>query len=267
MPGERGLLAVAEWPEADPSRFDEPAEAELGRLIEAVTALRRYRDEVNAKPGRPVRGRLAAEGYDALRDQIARLARFAWVDASQNGDVLATVPIPAAGCRCCPPRPSTPRRRCGGSTRSARQLRSEIERAERKLANEGFGGQGSARGGGRGAPQARRVPRRVAPPGGLVVTFRQAEEYLLGLELFRHALRARSHAPVDDGAGPAATPFRLDSRRGLQRQVVDRALHRRDPAAPRPALGQLHLAAPGLVRERIEVGEGRPSRRPTSRRR
>ncbi len=29
MPGERGLLAVADWPEADPSRFDEPAEAEV----------------------------------------------------------------------------------------------------------------------------------------------------------------------------------------------------------------------------------------------
>ena len=44
MPGERGLLAVATWPEADPARRDEAAEAEVGRAIAAITAVRRYRD-------------------------------------------------------------------------------------------------------------------------------------------------------------------------------------------------------------------------------
>jgi valyl-tRNA synthetase len=107
-------------------------------LIEAVTALRRYRDEVNAKPGRPVRGRLAAEGYDALRDQIARLARFAWVDASQNGDVLATVPIPGGGVQVLPSEAFDAEEAVRRVDKKRRQLRSEIERAERKLANEGF---------------------------------------------------------------------------------------------------------------------------------
>src|ERR671919_2964939 len=66
MPGERGLLATAQWPEADESRLDSAAEAEVGRLIEAVTALRRYRDEVGAKGS--VRGRLVAKGYEGLEE-------------------------------------------------------------------------------------------------------------------------------------------------------------------------------------------------------
>jgi valyl-tRNA synthetase len=138
MPGERGLLAAADWPEPDPARFDEHAETELDYLIEGVTALRRYRDEVGAKPGHPVRGRLAAEGYDALHDQMARLARFEWVDAAQNGDVLATVPIPGGAVQVLPSDAFDADEALRRIDKKREQLRSEIERAERKLANEGF---------------------------------------------------------------------------------------------------------------------------------
>ncbi len=138
MPGERGLLAAADWPEPAPARFDENAETELDSLIEGVTALRRYRDEVGAKPGQPVRGRLAAEGYDGLRDQMARLARFEWVDAAQNGDVLATVPIPGGAVQVLPSDAFDADEALRRIDKKREQLRSEIERAERKLANEGF---------------------------------------------------------------------------------------------------------------------------------
>ena len=138
MPGQRGLLAVADWPEAHPSRFDERAEEEVGRLIEAVTALRRYRDEVGAKPGKPVRGRLAAEGYDALSDQLARLARFEWVDASQNGDVLASVPIPGGAVQVLPSDAFDAGEASRRIEKKREALLTEVERAERKLANEGF---------------------------------------------------------------------------------------------------------------------------------
>jgi valyl-tRNA synthetase len=140
MPGEdRGLLAVADWPEADVSRYDAGAEAELERLIEAVTALRRYRDEVGAKAGSPVRGRLVAPGYDAVRDQVARLARFEWIDGdSPDGDVLATVPIPGGGVQVLPSEAFDAAEARARIEKRREQLRGEIERAERKLANESF---------------------------------------------------------------------------------------------------------------------------------
>jgi valyl-tRNA synthetase len=135
--GDRGLLATAAWPEADPSRFDEAAEADVGRLIEAVTALRRYRDEVGAKGS--VRGRLVAEGYEGLEEQLGRLARFELVgDASGNGDVLATVPIPGGGVQVLPSDAFDPAAAEKRLAARREQLRAEIERAERKLANEKF---------------------------------------------------------------------------------------------------------------------------------
>jgi valyl-tRNA synthetase len=139
IPGARGLLAIEPWPEADESRVDPEAESEVGRLIEAVTALRRYRDEVGAKASVPVRGRLVAEGYEALRPQLARLARFELVDdASPDGDVLATVPIPGGGMQVLPSAAFDADEARARIAARREQLAKEVERAERKLANEQF---------------------------------------------------------------------------------------------------------------------------------
>ena len=140
MPGdERGLLAVAEFPVADRSRFDERAEREVKRMIEAVTALRRYRDEVGARPSAPVRGHLAAEGYDASADHVARLARFEWVDgADADGDVVATVPVPGGGVQVLPSEAFDAAEARQRIKKKRAGLITEIERAEKKLANEQF---------------------------------------------------------------------------------------------------------------------------------
>jgi valyl-tRNA synthetase len=140
MPGEeRELLAVAEFPVADASRFDEDAERDVGRMIEAVTALRRYRDEVGARPSAAVRGQLAAEGYDAVRDHVARLARCEWVDAADvDGDVIATVPIPGGGVQVLPSEAFDAGEAAARREKKAAGLRDEIARAEKKLANEQF---------------------------------------------------------------------------------------------------------------------------------
>jgi valyl-tRNA synthetase len=139
MPRGEGLLAVARWPEADESRVDEQAEAEVERLIEAVTALRRYRDEVGAKAGVPARGRLVADGYGALREQLARMARFELVDGgSPDGDVLATVPIPGGGVQVLPSDAFDAEEARARIASRREQLAQEVERGERKLANEQF---------------------------------------------------------------------------------------------------------------------------------
>jgi valyl-tRNA synthetase len=138
MPGERGLLAVADWP-ASAASVDEAAEADVGRLIDAVTSLRRYRDEVGAKPSVPVRGRLAAEGYEGLVDHLARLARFELTgDDAGNGDVLATVSVPGGGVQVLPSDAFDPAEAERRRAARREQLAAEIERAERKLANEKF---------------------------------------------------------------------------------------------------------------------------------
>jgi valyl-tRNA synthetase len=139
IPGEGRLLAIAPWPAADESRFDPQAEEEIARLIEAVTALRRYRDDVGAKASVPVRGRLVAEGYERLRDGLARLARFELVgDASADGDVLASVPIPGGAMQVLPSEAFDPKEARARIAARREQLAKEVERAERKLANQQF---------------------------------------------------------------------------------------------------------------------------------
>jgi valyl-tRNA synthetase len=141
MPGDdRGLLAAAEFPVLDPADLiDEQAEAELSRMIEAVTALRRYRDEVGAKPSATIPGILAADGYNACRDHMGRLARFEWVDDASNGaNVLATVPIPGGGVQVLPSEAFDPEEAQRRLEKKDADLRREIERAEKKLANEKF---------------------------------------------------------------------------------------------------------------------------------
>jgi valyl-tRNA synthetase len=139
LPGEREMLAVATWPQADESLVDEAAEHDIGRLIAAVTELRRYRDEVGAKASAPVRGRLVADGYDGIAEQVARLGRFELVeDGAADGDVLATVPIPGGGVQVLPSEAFDPGEAEARIAAKRDQLRAEIERAERKLSNEQF---------------------------------------------------------------------------------------------------------------------------------
>jgi valyl-tRNA synthetase len=140
LPGERGLLAVAPWPEPADGLIDPQAEQHLGRVIEAVTELRSYRDAVGAKAGAAIPARLLADGYDeGSRAQIARLAGFAFVpDEHGDGDVLATLPIPGGAVQVLPSDAFDPEEAEKKLAAKREQLRGEIELAERKLANKGF---------------------------------------------------------------------------------------------------------------------------------
>ncbi len=101
--------------------------------------LRRYREQVGAKPSAAIPARLVADGYDEVRDQLARLARFELVEAtSTNGDVLATVPIPGGAVQVLPSDAFDPEEAERRIAARREQLEQEIERCERKLANEQF---------------------------------------------------------------------------------------------------------------------------------
>ncbi|HEX6461543.1 MAG TPA: valine--tRNA ligase [Thermoleophilaceae bacterium] len=138
LPGERGLLAASSWPERRPDAVDPEAERVVGDLIEAVTAVRRWRDEVGVPAGTRVRARVAAEGYEHTAPHLAQLSRLELVDGDVNGDVETSVAIPGGAVQVY----ATEAVDAGEAERRRQakrdQLTGEIKRAEGKLSNQQF---------------------------------------------------------------------------------------------------------------------------------
>ncbi|MET0559983.1 MAG: valine--tRNA ligase [Solirubrobacterales bacterium] len=128
-PARRGHLVVHAFPEANRSLFDEAAEADVESGIELTQRLRAWRDLVELPAGAVLTARV--EGVDPPRF-VARLARFEF--EADGGDPVASVgPVRVL-----------PSEQLDAGAVSARlekrraELRSEVERAERKLGNEAF---------------------------------------------------------------------------------------------------------------------------------
>jgi valyl-tRNA synthetase len=133
VPGTERLLATARITDADPALRDPAAEAELAAVIEAVQALRSWRDEAGVKPGQVLPARI--DGLDGSAGLVARMARL---DLGGDGELTATVAVPGGSVEI----------RAGdlvdreAEARKAQvereRLQQEIARAEAKLGNEGF---------------------------------------------------------------------------------------------------------------------------------
>jgi valyl-tRNA synthetase len=135
MPGERDLLAVADWPVADESRIDAAAEADIERLIDTITGIRRFRDDLAAKPSAQLRGRFTTSGDEWMTGHLARLGRVEVVEDGSDGHVLATV----SGRLQLLPTADFDVEEAERQIAAKREfLVGEIERAESKLANEKF---------------------------------------------------------------------------------------------------------------------------------
>jgi valyl-tRNA synthetase len=139
LPGDRpALLAGARFPIAEANLVDAEAEAHVERVIGAVTALRGWRETVGAPAREVIPARLEAAGYDATVEHVARLARFAFDGAGD--DAIASVTIPEGTVHVLPTDAvdleAAERRRRDARSR----LESELQRAQHKLANEGFVG-------------------------------------------------------------------------------------------------------------------------------
>ncbi len=134
VPGARGLLAAG-IPDRR-AEVDEAAETALGRVIEAVQELRAWRDFAGVKAGATVPARLAADGYDETREHVARLARLAFTE--DGADPVASVPVPGGAVEILASDAldleATTRKRAAQRAK----LELEIDRAEDKLANQGF---------------------------------------------------------------------------------------------------------------------------------
>jgi valyl-tRNA synthetase len=135
VPGASGLLAAG-LSERGHFTPDESAEAALERTIEAVRALRGWRDHAGVKAGAQLSARLAADGYEETLDHVARLARIEFT--SDGGEAVEAVPVPGGLVEILAGEgldlEAAQRKRDAERAR----LQSEIERSQRKLANEGF---------------------------------------------------------------------------------------------------------------------------------
>ncbi|HEY5976368.1 MAG TPA: valine--tRNA ligase [Solirubrobacterales bacterium] len=128
-PSRRGHLAVHPFPEADQSLFDPAAESDVEGGIRLTRRLRAWRDMAEV----PVGSTLAAR-FDGVEPQefVGRLSRFEFGDG--DAEAVASIgPVRVLASD-----------RLDAEAVSARvekrreELRSEVERGERKLANEGF---------------------------------------------------------------------------------------------------------------------------------
>jgi valyl-tRNA synthetase len=134
LPGVDGLLATTRWPERDAAAIDEEAEREVGAAIDAVKAIRGWRDGLGVRPGAVLPARLS--GYDATADHIARLARLEWRDGPE--EPAARYPYPRGMFEVF----ATDELDLDAEERRAAErrakLEAEIKRAEGKLSNERF---------------------------------------------------------------------------------------------------------------------------------
>jgi valyl-tRNA synthetase len=139
IPGAEGLLA-ARVSTRQAQEVDEAAEAAVQHAIEAIQELRRWRDLSGVRAGATLEARLEAPGYEDTMEHVGRLARLTLGGAAPgNGaEPIAAVPIPGgqvhifAGAEVDV---------AGAAARVAERrakLEAEVERAERKLANENF---------------------------------------------------------------------------------------------------------------------------------
>jgi valyl-tRNA synthetase len=138
LPGERGLLAAAAWPRRDPDAIDPDAERVVGDLIEAVTSVRRWRDELGLPPGRRVRARIAATGYEETAAHLAQLARLDLLEGDVNGDVETSVAIPGGAVQIYAADDIDAGAAEKRREEKREQLLGEIKRAKGKLANDQF---------------------------------------------------------------------------------------------------------------------------------
>ncbi len=128
-PGRQGHLAVHPFPAVEEALIDEAAEAEVEAGIELTRRLRAWRDLAEVPAAAVLAARVEGE---APAEFVGRLSRFEFGDA--GGDEVASVgPVEVLASK------ELDAEAVSGRIEARREeLRSEVARAEKKLANQGF---------------------------------------------------------------------------------------------------------------------------------
>jgi valyl-tRNA synthetase len=137
VPGAEGLLAARQTDGAVAGAHDEEAERALAATIEAVQALRGWREGIGAPAGARIPARLDAGGYEQTVEHVARLARLE-LDGANGDAVVTSIAIPGGAIHI----HHTDAVDLGAAERKLAErrerLEAEIARCEAKLSNEGF---------------------------------------------------------------------------------------------------------------------------------
>ncbi len=260
-----GLLAAGRLPEPDEALRDEAAEAEMGRAIEAIKALRAWRDSVGVKAGAIVPGRAARERLRRDRHAHRRLGalRPARGGGRRRRGAGRDRRDPRRSRRRAGVRRRRPRRRRPPPGAGARAARARDPARRGQARQRGLRRQGARRPS--SPPSARSSSacarsswrcrsrrgeplRRIGRGAARHLDRRRRRALAAVARAVRHALRPGPHAPADGRARRAERGLALDPRRRHERQVLDGADDRRPARAPRRARGRLPVAAPRLLR-------------------
>ncbi|WP_205697711.1 valine--tRNA ligase [Conexibacter sp. SYSU D00693] len=132
LPGTEGLLAGHV---AGPLQGGADAEAEraVQTVIDVVQAVRSWRDASGVKPGERLEARVA--GLDGIAPLVSRLARLELLEADTR-EPVATIPV--AGLQVELLTGVDPAEAAAKVEAERQRLTGEVQRAEAKLANEGF---------------------------------------------------------------------------------------------------------------------------------
>jgi valyl-tRNA synthetase len=135
-----GPLVAARFPEPDASLLDPDAEAEIGAAIELTRNLRRWRDLAGVSAGTVLAARVVSDHDERPHELVGRLARVSFDGAHSAQDALATVgPVEILHSDEIDPEQVARR-----LEERREKLRAEVDRGERKLANQGFVSQAPA---------------------------------------------------------------------------------------------------------------------------
>ncbi|HWD69746.1 MAG TPA: valine--tRNA ligase [Solirubrobacteraceae bacterium] len=143
IPGSEGLLAGRRAQSAASAGIsDTGSEDEVQRAIEAIQAIRAWRDAADVKPAAILPARLAADGYGETVTHLARLGRLELDASGGSADgaaaAAAAIVIPGGVVEVLPSEDVDAEAALRKRDAKRRELEAEIRRAGGKLANEKF---------------------------------------------------------------------------------------------------------------------------------
>jgi valyl-tRNA synthetase len=145
LPHDEKALIIARWPQADQTRLDDRAEAQMELLMDLIRGIRNVRAEYEVDPGRkiaasisPGKHRETIEAYAHLFARLCNVDQISFVTEGEAPDEAAstvvsdvTLYLPLAGL-------IDIEAECARLRKEQGKLAEQIERSQKTLANENF---------------------------------------------------------------------------------------------------------------------------------